>query len=161
MLESRLLQVKYERESKVCFVVPYMLEVDENCEMARAHHEFFSNRQQTIFEFSRLDWIQHEMEANAGKYFQMEINLPALASISCQIQSNRKSTKLAYSNVSSSSGNKNSAARSVRFMHVTSFTFSSIVLQKVQALQQELNKALEKESANFVSGAAVSGCEGN
>ena len=42
MLESRLLQVKYERESKVCFVVPYMLEVDENCEMARAHHEFFS-----------------------------------------------------------------------------------------------------------------------
>ena len=45
-------------------------------------------------------------------------------------------------------------------MHVTSFTFSSIVLQKVQALQQELNKALEKESANFVSGAAVSGFEG-
>jgi len=62
--------------------------------------------------------------------------------------------------VSSSRGNKNSAARSVSFIHVTSFTFSSIVLQKVQALQQELNKALEKESANFVSGAAVSGCEG-
>ena len=62
--------------------------------------------------------------------------------------------------MSSSRGNKNSAARSVSFMHVTSFTFSSIVLQKVQALQQELNKALEKESANFVSGAAVSGFEG-
>lgn len=108
MLESRLLQVKYERESKVCFVVPCMLEVDENCEMARAHHEFLSNSD----------------------------------------------------DVSSSRGNKNSAARSVSFIHVTSFTFSSIVLQKVQALQQELNKALEKESANFVSGAAVSGCEG-
>ena len=52
--------------------------------------------QQTIFEFSRLDWIQHEMEANAGKSFQMQINLPALASISCQIQSNRQNTKLAY-----------------------------------------------------------------
>ena len=39
--------------------------------------------QYTIFEFSRLDWILHEMEANAGKSFQMQINLQALASISC------------------------------------------------------------------------------
>ena len=54
------------------------------------------SKQQTIFEFSRLDWIQHEMEANGGKYFQTQINLPALASISCQIQSNRQNTKLAY-----------------------------------------------------------------
>ena len=29
------------------------------------------------------------MEANAGKSIQMQINLPALASISCEIQSNR------------------------------------------------------------------------
>ena len=50
--------------------------------------------------------------------------------------------------------------RSVGFVLVTCLTFFFIALQKVQALQQELNKLLEKESANFISGTTVSNCEG-
>ena len=72
-----------KQASSIWIFIPWQMDSKDLC-------------QQTIFEFSRLDWIQHEMEAKAGKSFQTQINLAALASISCQIQSNRQNTKLLY-----------------------------------------------------------------
>lgn len=51
--------------------------------MCLSPQKILSARQPTIFEFSRMDWIYHEMEANEGNSFHTQIYVPALAPISC------------------------------------------------------------------------------